>query len=285
MTSFRPSILTATLLALTVPASSLLGVTDKEAKNGRALVKQYADTVVSIELVVTIRMTVGDRALPPRESKVDVNGTVISPAGLTVTVLSMVDPRGSLEAMRAAQGGGNKIEIGETEFKDVKLRLANNTEVPADVVLKDPDLNLIFFAPLIDPATAPRTFASVRLDKAATGEVLGNYFFVSRAPKSLQRVPIVRTTTVLGIVEKPRKMFLLSEQALGVPIFDPSGLVLGIATQYLENGRPSSHIVLSAADVAELAAQAAAIKPSEKEEKSDAGGPTSAPALPPAAKP
>jgi hypothetical protein len=250
------------MIASLLPASPLLGVTSKEAASGRDLVKQYADTVVSVELVVTVRLTVGDRALPPRESKVEVNGTVISPTGLTVTVLSLVDPRGSLEAMRAAQGAGaSKIEIGESEFKDVKLRLANNAEVPADVVLKDPDLNLIFIAPVVDPAAPARKFTNVRLDKPATAEVLGNYYLISRGPKSLQRVPIVRMTTVLGIVEKPRMMFLLSEQALGIPIFDSSGLVLGIATQYLENGRPSSPIVLSAADVAELAAQAAAAKP------------------------
>jgi len=184
--------------------------------------------------------------------------------------------------MRAAQGAGaSKIEIGESEFKDVKLRLANNAEVPADVVLKDPDLNLIFIAPVVDPTVPARKFTSVRLDKPATGEILGNYFLIARGPKSLQRVPIVRITTVLGIVEKPRMMYLLSEQALGVPIFDSSGLVLGIATQYLENGRPSSPIVLSAADVAELATQAAAAKPVKPEAEEQTSPPVPLPATKP----
>jgi hypothetical protein len=282
MTSPRPSIVIATLLASMLPASTLVGATLREAASGRALVKQFADTVVTVELVVTVRMSVGDRALPPRESKVDVNATVISQSGLTVTVLSMVDPRSSLEAMRAAQGAGaSKIEIGETEFKDVKLRLANNTEVPADVVLKDPDLNLIFIAPVVDAAAPARKFTSVRLDKAVDGEILGNYFLVSRAPKSLQRVPLVRMTTVMGIVEKPRKMFLLSEQALGIPIFDSSGLVLGIGTQYLENGRATNPVVLSAADVAELAAQAAAAKPVKADSEEQTTPPVPLPATKP----
>ena len=284
MNPLRNTMLVLATLGLTVPAARLVAMTEADAATGRALAKRYADSVVSVDLVATTKMTVGDRALPPRENRIDVNGTVISPTGLTVTVLSLVDPRGMMEAMRAAQGmGGQRIEVGETEFKDVKLRLANNTEVPSVIVLKDPDLNLIFIAPLVDATAKPRTFSCVALDKSAAAEVLGNYFFVTRAHKSLQRVPIVRDTTVVGIVEKPRRMFLMSDQALGIPVFDPSGLVLGIATQYLENGRPTNLVVLSASDIAELAAQAAAVKPEEKEEKPEAAEKPAAPASPPAA--
>jgi hypothetical protein len=258
-------VLAAAISALPAPRAL---ASDEDATNGRALVKQYADSIVSVEVVATIRLTVGDHALPPRENKVEENGTVLTSSGLTVSVLSAIDPHDAMEAMINSRGaGGQKIEIGETEFKDVKLRLANNTEVPAVIVLKDPDLNLIFIAPLSDAANPPRKFSNVSLEKSTTGEVLGDYFVVSRAAKSLQRVPVVRKTTVMGIVEKPRQMFIMSEQALGVPVFDPTGLILGISTQYLDNGRPGPHVVLTAADIAELATQAAAIKPEDMEPK------------------
>jgi hypothetical protein len=191
-----------------------------------------------------------------------------------------------MEAMISARGsGGPKIEIGETEFKDVKLRLANNTEIPAVIVLKDPDLNLVFVAPLPAVTGPQRTFSFVSLDKAATGEVLANYYLVQRAGKSMQRVPIVRPTTIVGIVERPRKMFLLSELAPGIPVFDPAGLVLGISTPYLENGRPVADVVLTASDVAELAAQAALVKPEEKQESPDLGDKSLPPADNASAKP
>jgi hypothetical protein len=269
-------------LSCALSATRTLAITDAEAASGRALAKQFADTIVSVDVVATIRVTVGDHAQPPRENKIEENGTVISPTGLTVTVLSTIDPRAPMEAMIAARGmGQQKIEIGETEFKDVKLRLANNTEIPAVIVLKDPDLNLAFIAPVSDAANPQRKFPCISLEKAVTGEVLGSYYYVTRAPKSLQRVPIVRTTTIVGIVEKPRRLYLMSDQALGVPILDPKGLVLGISTQYLENGRPSSHVVLTAADVAELATQAAAVKPDDtvgKQEESGDGDKPPAPA-------
>lgn len=266
------SSLAVTLLAIAAASPRAAAVTDAEAATGRALVKQYADSIVEVEVVATINVTVADHAQPPHENKVQENGTVLNASGLTVTVLSGIDPRGAMEAMFATRGMGQKIEVGETEFKDVKLRLANNTEIPAVIVLKDPDLNLVFIAPLPDEAKAKRVFPFVPLDKAATGEVLGNYYFVHRAPKTFQRVPLVRLTTIVGVVEHPRKMFLLSELAPGVPVFDPSGLPLGIATPYLENGRPVRDIVLTASDVAELAAQAAAIKPEEAQESPPDGG-------------
>jgi hypothetical protein len=266
-----PNLTLLATLALAAPFPRAMAVTDAEATTGRALVKQYADSIVTVELVATVKVTVADHAQPPRENKVEGNGTVVSASGLTVTVLSMVDPHASMEAMINARGmGGQKIEIGETEFKDVKLRLANNTEVPAVIVLKDPDLNLVFIAPLPDAANPARKFPFVSLDKAATGEVLANYFLVNRAPKSLQRVPLVRPVSIIGIVQKPRQMFLMSEVALGIPVFDPAGLPLGISTQYLENGRPSSNVVLAASDIADLAAQAAAVKPEEKEDAAPA---------------
>jgi hypothetical protein len=259
------------LLALGASIPRAVALTDAEIATGRSLVKQYEDAIVSVEVVATIKVTVGDHAQPPRENKVEENGTFISSTGLVVTTLSAIDPHGAMEAAISARGPSpQKIEIGETEFKDVKLRLANNTEIPAVIVLKDPDLNLVFVAPLADAKTPARTFPFVALDKSATGEVLGNFFFVTRAPKALQRVPIVRTTNVIGIVEKPRRMYLMADQAPGVPIFDQAGLVLGLSTPYLENGRPGNLIVLTSSDVAELATQAAAIKPEDEVKKQEA---------------
>lgn len=263
---FPTLVLAALSLSLMIPRAAALS--PSEAEKGRELVKQYADSIVSIELVVTLRISVNDKAMPPQENKVDVNGTVVSPSGLTVTALSSVDPRGAMEAMRASRpNDGRKIDFGETEFKDVKLRLANGTEILSAVVLKDPDLNFIFIAPLPSDGAPKRTFPFVSLEKEAQGALLSDCFFVTRAAKNLQRVPIVHATYVAGIVEKPRRMYVLGEAVVGVPLFDLSGAVLGIATQYVENGKPVAPVVITPSDVADLAKQAAAIRPEEKVEK------------------
>lgn len=264
MKQLRPALLALSAFALTLAPVSLQALTEAEATAGRALVKRFADTVVSVELVVTVKVTVGERAMPPRESKVEINGTVISPTGLTVTALSAIDPRSQFEAMRAVQErSGQKMELGETEYKEVKLRLANGTEVPAVVVLKDADLDLAFIAPVVDAAVPATVFPYVKLEDAVSSELLGSFYSIARASKNLQRTPIVKLSTVAGIVEKPRRLYLLTDQAIGAPIFDAAGHVLGVSAQYLSNGRPSGLVVLPAADIAEVAKQAAAIKPEQ----------------------
>lgn len=248
-------LLAAAALALPLRA----GAAEAGPAAGRALVQRYADAIIGVELVVTLKVKVGDREMPPRENKVEVNGTTISPSGLVVTSLAEVDPQTAFEAMRAGQAGGNRVELVGADFKEVKLRLADGSEVPAKFVLKDSDLDLAFMAPDYAAADTPkREFACVKLEEAAAGEVLNSYFSLSRAPKVLQRVPMVRTSQISGIVEKPRRVFLVTEQSLGTPTFDAGGKILGITLQHFANGRRTGLVVVPSADIAEMAKQAAA---------------------------
>lgn len=233
-----------------------VGAPEADAAAGRELVKRYADAIVGVELVVTLKMKMNDREAPPREQRVEINGTVISPSGLTVTTLAEVDPQATIDSLRAGMpGGGRGVEIMGSEFKEVKLRLADGKEVPARFVMKDADLDLAFMAP--ETAEPGREFSHVKLEQSAEGALLNAYYFVARAPKTLQRVPLVRRTEIMGIVEKPRRLFLLTDQVPGTPVFDPQGKVLGVTLQHFANGRRTGFVVLPAADIAEMAAQAA----------------------------
>lgn len=242
-------------LAVAAPlARSIVAAPPADAAAGRALVKRYADAIVSVELVVITKVKVNDREQPPREQRIDRNGTVISASGLTVTSLAAVDPQVQYDAMRGTPQGG-RVELVGVEFKEVKLRLADGKEVPAKFVLKDADLDLAFMAP--ETAEAGRDYAHVKLDDTAEGVVLADYFYVARAPKSLQRIPLVRGSEIIGIVEKPRRFYLVTDHSVGTPLFDPQGRVLGISLQPFTSGQ-ASVIVMPAADIAEMAKQAAA---------------------------
>jgi hypothetical protein len=244
-------------LLAALSAAPLSAADASEAAAGRAIMQRHADAIVGVELVVTIKMKQGDREAPPRDQPVEVNGTVISADGLVVTSLAAVDPRVQFEAMRAMQGGrSGGLELVSADFKEVKLRLADGKEVPARFVLKDADLDLAFMAP--ETAEPGRKYPYVNLAEAAEGTVLGKYFFVGRAAKTLQRVPLVRGTEMIGIVEKPRRFFLLADTSVASPIFDVGGRVLGIMLQHFASGRPSGIVTLPAADIADMAKQAAA---------------------------
>jgi hypothetical protein len=245
-------VLAAALLAPVLMSVHAFGLPQAEAAAGRALLKRYADTVVGVELVVSMKGMQGDRPIPAREQKREINGTFVNAAGLTVLSLGSIDPRVGMPA--AMQG---QVRFDEPEFKEVKLRLADGTEFPARVVLKDADLDLAFIA----PETAPEK-AVPFVDLAAPAEpvILDTYFDISRGSKLAQRVPAVRAVYVTGIIEKPRRYVLVSEYSPGCPVFDAGGKVLGIALRHVAGGQSSGLIIVPAADVAEIAAQAAAIK-------------------------
>ncbi|HEX3730751.1 MAG TPA: serine protease [Opitutaceae bacterium] len=250
------------------------------AATGRGLVTRYADAVVEVEVVTTIKITVGNRTVP-RELRYQPNGTVLSPSGLTLTSLSAIDPEASVQA--AANGVPQRVQVNDVEFKEVKLRLADGTEIPARVVLKDPDQDLAFIAPLPDAAAAKRIFPCADLSNPAAAEVLGGYYVIARAAKVLQRAPVVREITIEGIAEKPRRLFLVNQVLLGCPLFDPQGRLLGVALAHIANGRPNGAIVMPAQAIeqgAKLAAEAAA-KPAAG--AADADDSAAAPAAPPSA--
>ncbi|HWL15786.1 MAG TPA: trypsin-like peptidase domain-containing protein [Opitutus sp.] len=247
----------AAALAVAVPFVSSFAAAPEPHAAAQALVQRYADAVIGVELVVTLKVKMGDREAPPREQRVEVNGTVISETGLTVASLAEVDPQVAFEAMRAMPGPNSRVELLGADFKEVKLRLADGTELAARFVLKDVDLDLAFMAPVDNAAAEPRRFAHVNLENAAEGATLGRFYTVGRAPKVLQRVPLIRATDVMGIVEKPRRFYLMTDLMLGAPAFDLEGRVLGIALQNFANNRRTGLVILPASDVAEIARQAA----------------------------
>jgi hypothetical protein len=228
-------------------------LTDAEAAAGRAILKKYSDAVVAVELVVTFKISNGSGSTTPRELKREINGTVISKEGLTVISLGEIDPRGSL-------GGQTSVRIEDPDFKEVKLRLADGTEVPGQIVLKDADLDLAFVAPLTDPA-ATRVYPFVNLDEACDPVVLGTYYHVSRTPKLQQRAAVVLPINVIGVIEKPRRLILSTSYSLSCPAFDGQGKVLGICLRNISGGQQAGFIIIPASDIAETAKQAAAIKP------------------------
>lgn len=237
-------------LVLLSPAARALSAA--EAAAGRALLQRYADVIIGVELVVTMKGMQGDRPIPAREQKREINGTVLNAGGLTVLSLGSIDPRGGIPAALQSQ-----IRYDEPEFKEVKLRLADGTEIPARVVLKDADLDLAFIAPESAPA---RALPFVDLTAPAKAEILGTYYDISRGSKLAQRVPAVRVINLTGMIEKPRRFLLATDYSPGCPVFGAEGKVLGIAVRHVSGGQSAGMIILPAEDVAEIATQAAAIK-------------------------
>jgi hypothetical protein len=218
--------------------------------------------VVKLSMFLTV--TVSERVMPPQENKVEINGTMIEPSGLTVTSLSKIDPRVVFDALRSQMGsGGMNMELKTTELKGVRLQLADGTEVPAKVVWKDAARDLALLVPENAAVARQRTFTWVNLNEAPEAAMLlGNYYHLSRLNEAMQRAPVMRPCTITGIIERPRRLLLVStdwfSDALGCPVFDAQGRVLGICLHYMVDGAIKGTVVVPGADLVEMIAQAAA---------------------------
>ena len=252
-----------TALALAA-APDVRAMSDAEAVAGRLIFRKYADAVVVVKLSMFLTVTVGERAMPPHENKVEINGTMIEPSGLTVTSQSAIDPHVVFDALRAQMGsGGMNMELKTTELKAVRLQLADGTEVPAKVAWKDATRDLALLVPESDAAARQHTFTWVNLNEAPEAAMLlGNYYHLSRLNEAMQRAPVMRSCTITGIIERPRRLLLVStdwfSDALGCPVFDDQGRVLGVCLRYMVDGAIKGTVVVPAADVAEMIGQAAA---------------------------
>ena len=102
MKSLLPRVAVAVLCLIPI-SPALRAAPEAEAAAGRELVKKFADVVIGVELVQTLKIKARDREAPPQERRIETNGTVISPTGLTVTSLAQVDPRANFDAIKAAQ--------------------------------------------------------------------------------------------------------------------------------------------------------------------------------------
>ncbi len=217
-----------------------------------------------------------------QERKLQCVGAIIDPSGLAITSFTNLNPQ-SLLRLRFSRGGSSGAEI-ECQVQEVKYRLADGTEVPARLVLKDEDLDLAFLAPLkpLDDETRTKIAAIPLEDGAVQADVLDVTIYVDRLGEGLNYIPTLKLGRIAAILSKPRTCYLCDGGTLGLPVFNREGKVLGILCRCVntEGGESNpneiisrllstSHLILPAADAAKLIPQAKEEmkKPANEEKK------------------
>src|SRR3954471_19002550 len=125
------------------------------ASKGREIFEKNRASVVTVQLVVKNKFGVAGVANEAQESKQEVTGTVIDPSGLTVVSLSGTDPSSLMQSFMGGLGGDGDDSVKfkmESELSDVKLLCNDGTEMSAEIVLRDKDLDLAFLRPKAKPA-------------------------------------------------------------------------------------------------------------------------------------
>jgi S1-C subfamily serine protease len=264
--------LIACLLAATclLPAG-LRAATGDEAAAAKKICDQYQNAVIWISAVAKISLTSSSpqaRNIPDREQKFEALGTVIDASGLLVTALSNIDPSGQVSGRTINTPQGSVTIDASAILKEVKMTLPDGTEIPADVVMKDADLDLAFLRPKADAKEAKDAkFTVVNLKDSGTAGLADQVVSLARADEVLNRQPQVGRGQIITVTKRPRQFLRVNNAAPGAPSFTMDGKLLGIGVNRSTKERSPITVVLPAADVLEIAEQAKTAKPIVQEEK------------------
>jgi S1-C subfamily serine protease len=213
-------------LNLMATACTLLAATchaDEMADKGRDIFKKNQHAVVTVQTVLKMTDSRGGRSSNPSEIKRDLTGTVIDPSGLTVLALSSVDPA---ELYRRVSDEYNKID---TQINDVKILLDDGTEVPAEIVQRDKDLDLAFIRPKTKLSAPMET---VDLSKSSPLEMLEPIITLNRLNRAAGRAYSASVERISAVIQKPRTYYIpdssSSSSTLGSPAFALNGNIVGI---------------------------------------------------------
>src|SRR5437016_5243556 len=211
---------------------------DDLADKGRAIFKQHQHAVVTVQLVLKSKFSVAGRGGEANESRQDVTGTVVDPSGLTVLALSATDPSQMLQAMMGGGGDDESKFKMETELGDVKILLDDGTELPAEVVLRDRDLDLAFIRPKTK-VTAPLT--ALDLTQSAKVEMLDQVIALNRLGNAAGRAYAASVERISAIVQRPRLFYVpdasMTTTTMGAPAFTLDGKPLGIFVMRAMKGK------------------------------------------------
>ena len=253
----------AVALAVAGSAGTCGGDTESDA---RGIAQANADAVVNLQIVVAMETSFGGGS-EKEEERTSVTGTVIDPSGLVVTSLSGTDPSHWLSMFMGDDDYGFKMSA---EIVDLKIRTSDGTEIPADMVLRDPDLDLAF----IKPKKAPeKPLAYVDLSKSSEPKLLEKMVLLHRLGRVANYSLYAGMDSVHAIVTKPRTYYVAGALS-GGPAFALDGKPVGIqvtrsvkldSTQSMFSGFDDAMagIILPSATVLKIADKAKATPPQE----------------------
>lgn len=249
-------------VAVTVCLAATSVLTRADIKTAaRKIQAENKDAVIWVEAVLKMQIS-NQGQTRNQDQEVRSLGTVLNADGLTVVPNTALNPSGMMAQMMQSMG----VDMSGN-LTDVKLLMADGTEIDADVILKDEDLDLAFLAPSEneDDKDLP-AFGYVDLDNSTQPEIMDELVVLGRLPKFMNRQESISIVRLASIIEKPRTFYFCSDlDGMGVPAFGKDGGLVGISVlrkgskmtlQDLQGGGGFQAVILPSEDVLEISKQA-----------------------------
>ena len=133
------------LLASALAGAFVVTAADSSpAEVARSLLEKHKESVVWVSAVAKMSFSSGDNtplpmSIPDREQKFEANATVLERDGLTVAALSALDPTREISGREINTSSGRITLEASAVLKEVRIILADGTEVPVhDCVFDEP---------------------------------------------------------------------------------------------------------------------------------------------------
>ncbi len=190
-----------------------------------ATLQKVQKAIVTVKVQATIKARGQEQ-----EQNVEVTGTMIDPSGLTVVSEQSINPAAMLTSFMSSYSRREMSDFKfESNITETIIVLDDGTEVPADVVLKDEDLDFAF----IKPKETSDKFVHIPMKvRERPLEMLEDFFVIGRLGKSENRAIHLNTGMILSIVKGPRTLYVCDQEvsgnSLGCPAFGADGSAIGL---------------------------------------------------------
>lgn len=260
--------------ALFLAAATLLPASEITSEQGRAIIRAHQDSILAFSSAISVSASAGGRSMPAREQTVLGIGTVLTDDGLMVTALSSLNPSAMLSGQKISTPNGKVDLMVSAQIKELKIIMPDGLEIPANLVMKDTDLDLAFYRPKADSDEVKDVkFHPISLEESGSADLLDEVIIMSRLGKTFGYQPTCDTSEISSRIEKPRLCYRVSGVHPGTPVFVAGGKLLGlVASRKPQTDDPNERaqigetlVVLPAADVAKIAEQAKKAKPEEEQ--------------------
>ena len=252
------------MVSLAAVAACLVGFSEagrsqsaEEREVAREIVRKKSDAVVMILATLKIRANVGGQE-QTIDQQAQANGTVLDASGLTVLSLSTLQPDDMMaRSLSSRVRPDTRVDV-TSEPSGIRMHLADGREIPARLILRDPDLDLAFVRP-VDPPSPALAWIDAPSAKASLLDLL---FVIQRTSETSGWTTAATFGTVQLVVDKPRVYYQVAMppvggSALGSPVFEATGKFVGVIVTRTSGSRgPASTAVLPAEDIREVARQA-----------------------------
>jgi hypothetical protein len=244
-------------VASTVCGSRCLADDEQFKKTGREVYDKHSDSVLFVTFTVKINMQLSGQGHQAHEQSLESLGTVIREDGLILIPNSSIDIAGQIRAqLQQSAPPDLKFDI-TTTAKNIKVILPDGSEVKADLVLQDADLDLAFIMP--EPpgdGEEPVSWKPVTLAKDAPRQrVLDDIFILGRLDRNVNRMANIRVGRIESAIRRPRLIYRTNVPALGVPSFNTDGEMTGVFVRQTTGPGAGQFIIRPPKDVIKIVEQ------------------------------